>query len=165
MFCPNCGTKNEIKQRFCRSCGIELKEFLQGLSRLEKLDITNTDWLKKLGVFSLGCFSAAIICLLCVLIFSSLRLDLGSALVFMMVLFGIALGWLAIFLFDNYELKNALKSTREPENYLPPTHIERWNTNKELPESSFEPIPSVTEPTTELFFAGKVKRKTSGELS
>jgi hypothetical protein len=164
MYCPNCGTKNETKQRFCRSCGIELKEFLAGLSKLEKFEIADTDWLKKLGVFTIGLVGAVLICLLCVLLFSSLRLDLGSALVFMMILFGIALGVLAVFLFDNYELKNALKSTRERETYLPPAQVERWNTNKELPKSSFEPIPSVTESTTELIFAGKAKRKISGEL-
>lgn len=162
MFCPNCGTKNEIQQSFCRSCGMELKNIAQTLSKNAGLKIEDSDWLKKLGVFTIGSFSALIICLLTIAVFSSLRLNIGSAFVFMMVLFGLTLGYLSVILFDKHQLKKAMKT--KAENYLAPQQIERWNTNKQLIESSFEPIPSVTENTTDLFYVEKLKPKTSGDL-
>ena len=164
MFCPTCGTKNDIQQSFCRTCGMELKEVLQTLSKNEGFKIEDSDWLKKLGVFTIGGFAAFIICLLTIAVFSSLSFPIGAALIFLMILFGLTLGFLSVTLFDKHQLKNAIKAQKNDENYLTPQQIERWHTNKQLNESSFEPIPSITEPTTELFFSGRRKPKTSGEL-
>jgi hypothetical protein len=164
MFCPNCGTKNDVQQSFCRSCGMELKDVLQSLSKIEGFKIANTEWLKKLGIFTIGGFAGLIICLFLVLVFSSIRLDLGSALVVTMILFGITLGVLTVNLFNNFELKNLLKSKSKRENLPGPLQFERLHTNKQLNESSFEPIPSITESTTELIYMEKIKPKTSGEL-
>ena len=164
MFCPNCGTRNDVQQSFCRTCGLELKEVLQGLSKIEGLNLVDSDWLRKLGIFTIGGLAALLICLLTIAVFSSLQLNIGAAFIFMMILFGITLGFLSITLVDKYQLKKAQNGKNDEKNYLSPRQIERWNTNKQLNESTFEPIPSVTESTTELFYVEKMKPKTSGEL-
>jgi uncharacterized membrane protein YvbJ len=32
MYCPNCGTKTSIDQKFCRSCGLSLEKTALSLS-------------------------------------------------------------------------------------------------------------------------------------
>ncbi len=164
MFCPNCGTKNDIQQSFCRACGMELTEVLQSLSKINDLIVGNDDWLKKIGVFSIGVFGALIICLLTIAIFSSLRLGIDLALVFLMILFGLSLGFLSVTFLDKYQSREAKKLKKVDEIYHSTHQIERLNTNKQLKESTLVPIPSVTEQTTELFYLEKLKPKTSGDL-
>ena len=56
MYCPNCGQSNEIEQRFCRRCGLNLETVSESLStQLMGGAVEPVDGrLEKFGNFALG---------------------------------------------------------------------------------------------------------------
>ncbi len=156
MFCPNCGNETNA-QNFCRSCGIRVEKILKLLvTEIEEKEKTNSqkrdDLFRKLGFVSL-----------------SLLLGLGFGVIFYLtvyykfLLFGvetittigviaaIVLGLLSL---TFYNLPKFLNSETK-ENEIEEAKI----TNKLLAEGNFEPIPSVTENSTELLFVENKNRK------
>ncbi|HRH45015.1 MAG TPA: hypothetical protein PKY82_25485 [Pyrinomonadaceae bacterium] len=143
---------------------MEMKEVLQSLVKNGSSKIDDSVWLKKLGFFSIGGVAALIICLLTIVISSTFHFAFGSVIIFVMILFGITLGFLTMTFFENFLPKKIPGLKDNEKNYFPIHPIESRNTNKQLKESTFESIPSVIENTTELFFVERPKTKTSGEL-
>ncbi|MBX7174866.1 MAG: zinc ribbon domain-containing protein [Pyrinomonadaceae bacterium] len=156
MFCPNCGNETNA-QNFCRSCGIRVEKILKLLvTEIEEKEKTKSqkrdDLFRKLGFVSL------------ILLFG-----LGFGVVFYLtvyykfLIFGVetiaTIGLIAAFVLGLlsltfYNLPKFLNSETK-ENETEEARI----TNKLLAEGNFEPIPSVTENSTELLFVENKNRK------
>lgn len=165
MFCPNCGNKIETGQSFCRMCGMELGKSLQMLAENSSA-VEKTDWLKRMGIFSIGAVVGIALTIVSVFLLSvMLRVSEEFGLFFFITVSVILWGIIAVMFFEKYKSKKLVRSEPEVKTaYLPPHQSELWKTNRQLKDSSFEPIPSVTEPTTEIFYVERIKTKTSGEL-
>ena len=162
MFCPNCAQENYLEQKFCRSCGLKLdiisqvvaeqfptKEYAQLQTRKELFE--------KLGIASLSSFGlVGIAFLLTKVIYYKLILFGADVLFWAGFTAFIGFGLLTVFfwiypkLFMNFDKINLRLLPRE-ENEID------LSTNKLLAEKPFEPIPSLTENSTELLL---VKNKT-----
>ena len=153
MFCPNCGSKNSTQQKFCRSCGLSLEKSAQSLveqipakidqsleRRKEKLERFGAIALSGVGVVGVGALSYLII--------FNMILAQGKILGGLALLTIIICGLLAVFFF-NYA--NYLKETAVKNRLQPPEEMREYETPAKLLNDSYlEPIPSVTERTTEL---------------
>ena len=149
MFCPNCGKEREINQNFCRFCGNECGEILEGKS----------DWVKSIGNFSIGAVIGIIICFLLILFADFSHLYFGGLVLLLAIYSTILSGLVSKLFFENRQNNKAknLKPINKEELFeLKPTTLQ-------LQESTLEPILSVTEVTTNFLFL-EAKRKTSGEL-
>ena len=159
MFCPNCGNKNSEKLRFCRSCGLKLEKITKILAE-ENLPNQETNILKnkklfeKLGFISLLCFLGMAFGYVFYLAVYYKFLLFGKELMAAFALFGfIGLGLLSSFFFNFHKFYNRGKDKNEL-----PDEIEEAE-ERLLTEGEFEPVPSVTENSTELLNA-KIQRKT-----
>lgn len=160
MFCPNCGNETN-EQNFCRTCGIRVEKILKLLVKeIQEKEKTKSqkrdDLFRKLGFVSL-----------------SLLFGLGFGVIFYLtvyykfLLFGVetiaTIGAIAAFLLGLlslifYNLPKFLN--KENEEFISGNEIEEAKiTDKLLSEGNFEPIPSVTENSTELLFVENIKRK------
>ena len=160
MFCPNCGSKNSTQQKFCRSCGLSLEKSAQSLveqipakidqsleRRKEKLERFGFIALIGVGVVGVGAMSYMII--------SDMMLVQGKVLGGLALLTIIICGLSAAFFF-NYA--NFLKKTAVKNRLQPPEEMREYETPAKLLNDSYlEPIPSVTERTTELLYVERKK--------
>ena len=160
MFCPNCGSKNSTQQKFCRSCGLSLEKTAQSLveqipakidqsleRRKEKLERFGAIALSSVGVVGVGALSYLII--------FNMILAQGKILGGLALLTIIICGLFAVFLF-NYA--NYLKDTAVKNRLQPPEEMPEYETPAKLLNDSYlEPIPSVTERTTELLYEERKK--------
>ncbi len=160
MFCPNCGSKNSTQQKFCRSCGLSLEKTAQSLveqipakidqsleRRKEKLERFGFIALIGVGVVGVGAMSYMII--------SDMMLVQGKILGGLALLTIIICGLSAAFFF-NYA--NFLKKTAVKNRLQPPEEMPEFETPAKLLDDSYlEPIPSVTERTTELLYVEEKK--------
>ena len=134
MYCPSCGKSTSVEQKFCRACGLSLEKIAQSLA--EQLPSTQLnddleDRKRKVERW--------------------LTLLLGSAFgVFVITLIG-ALIYKVIITKGDYLLGFALLALLIAQASL--TQPER--TGKLPAEPHFQPVPSVTEPTTELLVERK----------
>ena len=164
MFCPNCASKIEIEQKFCRSCGLKLEAVVQVVSeqiptkeyaKLQK----RKELFEKLGIFSLSAFALI-----------GFAFFISAVGYYKIILFGAdvifwfsfaafaAFGLLTVFFFNfpklfmNIDTVNLRLSNPEEGEISKPT-------NKFLPDGFIEPIPSVTENSTELLFVENKTKK------
>lgn len=160
MFCPNCGSEI-IEQNFCRTCGLRVEKILKLLVKeiqeKEKTDVEKRDDLfRKLGFVSLS--------LLLWLVFSVI---FYLAIYYKFLIFGVGtiaiigviaafvLGILSLTFYNLPKFLNRNSEEFEKKNELE----EKLITDKLLSEGNFEPIPSVTEDSTELLFVENKTRK------
>ncbi|HEX2271961.1 MAG TPA: zinc ribbon domain-containing protein, partial [Pyrinomonadaceae bacterium] len=66
MFCPNCGAKTSIEQKFCRACGLGLEKIALSLteqlpSRPDEKLMSQKERLERLGVAALSVFGAGLL--------------------------------------------------------------------------------------------------------
>ena len=167
MFCPNCASKVQLKQSFCRSCGLKLDDIFQVVGRqlptkenakLQK----RQDLFEKLGFISLSGFGIVGLALLfSEIIYYKMILFGANVLFFSGLTAFVVFGLLALFFFGYPRFFGDSKSVnfRSSES----TGENPKVTAKLLEEKTFEPVPSVTEQTTNLLFV-ESKRKTSGKL-
>lgn len=161
MFCPNCGAKTGIEQKFCRACGLGLDKI--ALSLTEQVPVgpyenamSEKERLERWGVAALSVFGAGILgLLLYYIVYQMMYLQgkvlNGLALLGMMIMFGS--GIVAVILFAKAkEVEEAAGKRRlqpkEPSVVATPTR-------ELLPEGHLEPVPSVTDRTTDLLYAEK----------
>jgi hypothetical protein len=156
MFCPNCGAENQSSQNYCRSCGLKLGEITQFVSEqfptqeyaaLQR----RKERFEKLGLFSLSLFGFLGFAMLLVKVASYKIILFGPDVIFgaafaAMILFGL----LSVFFFNypklfmNFDkLNHRLSSPRATD--LPPV-----DTAKLIDDRPFEPVPSITEDSTDL---------------
>ncbi len=153
MYCPNCGTKTSIDQNFCRACGLGLEKIAVSLTeqlptkpnrslqeqkeRFEKLGMA------ALGVFGLGILSFISYSLVYKLIISKGDVLTGLAMIGFIIMIACGLASVVLFAKANELGKDAPK--RQPQ------ELSSAESTKELlTEGHFEPVPSVTDRTTEL---------------
>lgn len=164
MFCPNCGQKTNYEQSYCRFCGNEVGESSQNLSRNYTEAPERFDGLKRIGLFSIGVVLSIIFLFAFVVFGRAFRLGDGAGIFFLMFLITILSGWISVLYFEKWQSKKVRRESAKDKRNLPPL-LEIRQTNRELNESSFQPIGSVTDHTTKLFTSKIPRTKTSGELS
>lgn len=153
MYCPNCGTQTSIDQNFCRACGLGLEKIALSLTeqlpekpnlnlqrqkaRFEKLGVA------ALSVFGLGLLSFLFYTVGYKLLTSDASLFSKLALIGFVIMVVCGLASVVLFAKANEVGQEATK--RKPQD-LPSSA----STKELLTEGHFEPIPTVTDRTTEL---------------
>ncbi len=165
MFCPNCGANNSTEQSFCRSCGLNLEKTAESLieqlpnaesanllKQSKLLDRFGKVALGGLGLVGLIAVTAGLWYLVTKFIITGTNIFAAILLISFFIFAILSL----IFVVFNETLKEKkgklkLKDTNEL--------AEIKNTAKLLEEKPFEPIPSVTEDSTELLLVENKTRK------
>src|SRR5215203_3439395 len=158
MYCPNCGTKTSVDQNFCRACGLSLEKIAVSLleqqpARADQSLEARKERLEKLGVAMLSVFGAGVLIFLLYSIGQKFisRGDLFGLLVMLGILVMMVCGIASVVLFAKAKEVGAEGTKRAPR------EVEA-ETTRELTEGHFEPVPTVTERTTELLTAENLKR-------
>lgn len=167
MYCPNCGKQTSTDQKFCRACGLGLEKIALSLgeqlpARMDQNLLARQERLEKLGVGALSVFGLGILGFLLYAVGQKLVASQGS-LIAILAIIGLVImlgsGLLSVILFARAKELKEEASKRQPQ-------IDTGASTKELlPEGSFEPVPTVTEHTTELLFAEKRNTKKSKKES
>ncbi len=155
MFCPNCGAKTSSEQKFCRACGLGLEKIALSLNeqlpaRLDENLLSQKERFERLGMALLSVFGLG---LLSLLVYTVVRVTPGNWLGRLALLGFIimaACGLLSTILFAKAKEAEEAAGKRRVQN------VEPTPTKELLTEGHFEPVPSVTDRTTELLF---VERK------
>ena len=164
MYCPNCGTKTSIDQNFCRACGLGLEKIALSLTeqlpaRVDQSLQARKDRLEKMGVAALSVFGLGVLSFLLYSIGYKLMMSQGNIVAGLAIIgfvIMIACGLTSVILFARAkELgEEATKGRSQPE------LSKGTETTKELlSEGHFEPVPTVTERTTELLVVEKRETK------
>jgi hypothetical protein len=160
MYCPNCSNKISLDQKFCRTCGLGLEKIAQSLAeqlptQLSEDLLAKKDRLERLGVTALSVFGLGVLGLLIYMVGYKLiaqgRLLAALGIIGLIVLVGS--GLLSVILFakanEMKEESNKRRLEQSEEASL------RADTAKLLQENRLEPMPSITEHTTELLRTDK----------
>lgn len=160
MFCPNCG-KEANEQKFCRDCGLKVEKIfnvlVKEIEEREKTSLQKRDDLfRKLGFVSLSLLFGLCFGFVFYLAVYYKFLVFGTEIMGAIGLTAMfVLGILSLVFFN---LPKFLNRREIQEEFSKDNEIEKAReTEKLLSEGNFEPIPSVTENSTELLF---VKNKT-----
>lgn len=158
MFCPHCGKVNAAEQKFCRSCGLSLEKVAQFLAeQLPAAEINKhlqdrqrqiERWISILLGSTFAIFVGAVLWGLVYQIII-IKGEVLGGLIFLAIFVGFVTALLLVVYRES--LREAATKRQLSQTTLPLTE----HTAKLLPESDLEPIPSVTESTTELLFAEK----------
>jgi hypothetical protein len=154
MFCPNCGGENRSEQNFCRTCGLKLDAITQAVAE-QRPSKEYAELQRKKELFEkLGLFSISVAALI------GLGLLLAKVTYYKLILFGpevlfwsafgalVLFGLLSVFFFNypkvvmNFDKVNPRLNAADPAPADP--------TQKLIEDRPFEPVPSVTENTTDL---------------
>ena len=158
MYCPNCGKTNSAEQKFCRSCGLSLEKAVQSLAeQLPALELDKSLRERQRRVERLTNIvagSAVSIVVFGVLwgIIYEIIIVKGAVipgLFFLAFIVGIVL--FAMLSMYGESLRKAAAKRQVSEPLLP----HAADTGKLLSETRIEPIPSITEHTTELLTKDK----------
>lgn len=166
MYCPNCGAKTSIEQKFCRTCGLGLAKIASELGEQLPLNVDDNslsekERLERIGVAALSVFASGLFAMFVYFIVYKMMVVEGRvwgalALIGLAIMMGF--GLLAAILFakakdaedmaGKRKIKGAAKAVATP-------------TKELLTEGNFEPVPvsSVTDRTTELLYAEKGETK------
>lgn len=153
MHCPNCGTKTSREQKFCRSCGLELEKIAQFLGeqlpiQLDESPDARKQRLERLGVAAFSVFAAGVLGMILygvvykVIVVQGRTFEGLAVLAFLGV---VASGILAAFLFAQANEKPARRFPVPLQ-----TSVADEPARASLTEGKVQPLPSVTERTTEL---------------
>lgn len=159
MYCPNCGTKTAESQNFCRACGLGLEKIAVSLNeqlpaRVDRSLLEQKERFEKLGVaalsvFGLGLFSFIVYSIGYKLMLSKGDVLTGLAMIGFIIM--IACGLASVVLFAKAKEAGDEASKRRPQDLSTGSD----STKELLTEGHFEPVPTVTERTTELLAVEK----------
>ena len=161
MFCPNCGNKISLDQKFCRTCGLALEKIAQSVceqlpTRLDESLEERKNKLERLGVVALSIFGAGLLSALLYKVGYQLMLTQGkilAALGMLAVVVILGSGILSVILFAKAHDVEEVKTRRRLQGSEKTPEAE--STARLLPEGYIEPVPSVADRTTELLLAEK----------
>jgi len=166
MYCPNCGAKTSIEQKFCRACGLGLAKIAAELGEqlpvsVEDHSLSEKERLERIGVAALSVFGFGLFALFCYFIVYKMAVVEGRvwgalALVGLVIMMGS--GLLAAILFAKAKEAEEAASKRKIQGAAKALATP---TKELLSEGNFEPIPvsSVTDRTTDLLYAEKGETK------
>jgi hypothetical protein len=167
MFCPNCAAQNEVTQHYCRTCGLKLDAIAEDLSSQRPSEEFTRLLQRKRRFELLGvlCTSTAGIIGLCMLIAVAFYYKMqwvGPELLFRSAGIALALFALAsIFFFSYPKLAKKFDKLNTRLTSPPKGEFEAVTTRNLIEERPFEPVPSVTEDSTELLPIRNKTRKLS----
>ena len=154
MHCPNCGHKTTTEQKYCRACGLSLERVTQLLAELGppahdvaahgKGDERLRRYAERAGLALLAGGGLVFFVAIYWVIITKIIIGKGELLtgtIFLALLTALVFGGLLL----SYA-SSARKSAPTPPPTLPPDEPAA----RQLPEPHFEPVPSVTERTTDL---------------
>jgi hypothetical protein len=163
MFCPNCAAENRSEQNYCRSCGLNLNPITQAVleqapsneyARLHR----RKELFEKLGTFSLSIAGIIAFSFLIVLAAYYKMILLGPEVLFWSGFAAlISFLLLSIFffiypkLFMKFERLNLDRRQTDRSEIAVPTA-------KLIEDRPFEPIPTVTEDSTDLLLTPEKRR-------
>jgi hypothetical protein len=155
MFCPNCGTKTSIDQNFCRACGLGLEKIAVTLNEQlpTRVDMNlhhEKERFEKLGVAALSVFGLGVLSMIVYGVVYKLMVSGGNILTGLAALgfiIMIACGLASVVLFAKANEAGEAATKRKPQQNLA---AGSESTKELLTEGHFEPVPSVTDRTTEL---------------
>ena len=163
MFCPNCGAKTSIEQKFCRACGLGLEKVALSLTeqlptRPDENLMSQKERFERLGLILLSVFGFGVLTLILYGVVYKLMITqgqwLGGLALLAFIIMG-ACGILSTVLFAKAkEAEEAAAKRRiQPEDAA----AIATPTKELLTEGNFEPVPvpSVTDRTTDLLYAEK----------
>lgn len=163
MFCPNCGTKTGTDQNFCRACGLRLEKIALSLSeqlpaKVDRSLLEQKERFEKLGVAALSVFGLGVLGFLLYsvgykLIVSQGNLLGGLAVIGFIIMVACGLGSVVLFARANEVGKETAKH-RSQQNLTNGTET----TKELLTEGHLEPVPTITERTTDLLVVEKRDR-------
>ena len=157
MYCPNCGKQTSIDQNFCRACGLSLEKTALSLSEQLPVKVDESlqaqkERLEKLGVAALSVFGVCVLTLLLFLLGQRLiAKGLPGILAMVGALIIIVCGLGSVILFARAKELDEKSSKRRQQNLSSGSEA----TKELLTEGHFEPVPTVTERTTELLAVDK----------
>ena len=159
MYCPNCGNKNAVDQKFCRSCGLGLEKIVQSLTEQlptkadESLE-RRKERFERLGVAALSIFGLGVVSFIAYSVFYKLMISQGkvlAALGILAVIIVLGSGLLSVILFAK---ANEVKEASTKRKLEQPTELQSEATTRELlPEAHPAPMFSVADRTTDLLVA------------
>ena len=157
MYCPNCGAKTSTEQKFCRACGLGLEKIALSLTeqlptRPDENLMSQKERLERWGVAALSVFGVGVLAVLLYgivykLMITQGQLLTGLALIGFLIMAGC--GILSTILFAKAKEAEEAAGKRKLQN------VKETPTKELLTEGNFEPVPSVTDRTTELLYAEK----------
>lgn len=165
MFCPNCGANNSTEQKFCRSCGLNLERTAESLlmqvpsaesakllKRERNLERFGNIAFGGFGVVLLSGIGAIIYYTFTKMILSGQSVIAGIFIIAFLIFAALTLIYVA-FREDLNERKQKLNPTLKDE------LSEAKTAGRLLEDKPFEPVPSVTENTTDLLYTESKTRK------
>lgn len=166
MYCPNCGNKNSVDQRFCRSCGLGLEKVSQSLT--EQLPNASAlslqqqkEKFQRLGMVALSVFGSGVLIFILYGVFYKLMVSQGrvlAALGVLAVLIVLGCGIASVVLFAK---ANEVKEVPAPR--VDPAELSPERSTQELlSEAKPTPLFSVTDRTTNLLPVQNEKDKSNG---
>ena len=158
MYCPNCGTKTSIDQNFCRACGLGLEKIALSLSEQVPAKVDQSlqarkERLEKFGVAALSVFGLGLLSFLLYTIGYKLMLSQGNLIAGLAIIgfvIMVACGLTSVVLFAKAKELGDEATKRRPQ-----PELSKATAKELLPEGHFEPVPTVTERTTELLAVEK----------
>lgn len=164
MYCPNCSTKVSLDQKFCRTCGLGLEKIVQSLSeqlptKLDENLQVQKNKLERAGMIALSIFGLGVFGLLLYLVGYKLMLSQGkiiAALGIIGFMIFMGCGLLSVILFAK---ANEIKEAANKRQVQGPEELQDGGqTASLLSEGQLEPVPSVTERTTDLLLVQPNKK-------
>jgi zinc-ribbon domain len=155
MYCPNCGNKTSTEQNFCRACGLGLEKIALSLTeqlptRVDRSLKEQKERFERLGVAALSVFGLGVLAFLLYAIGYKLMMSQGNILAGLAVIgfvIMVACGLASVVLFAKAnEVGEGAAKRSSPQNLSTGSE----STKELLTEGHFEPVPTVTDRTTEL---------------